>query len=88
MTTMLITGGSVTDLVDLAVQHLNKGDKVVLFHEFPGDSLTRAPSGVEVVFNVSSDGMNSSEIADIYGAQRIVDLGIASTQTSPPQHLY
>lgn len=88
MTATLITGGAVKELVNLAERHLDRGDKVVLFHEFPEESLARVPSGAEVVFNLDPDGLSSSEIADIYGVQEIINLDNANPPATAPQHLF
>lgn len=88
MTTTLITGGTVREIVNLAAQRLEQGDHVVLFHEFPDESITRAPAGAEVVFNVDPSGISTKEIAEIYGAQQVINLDGAREQYAPPQHRY
>lgn len=88
MTATLITGGAVKELVDLAEHHLDRGDKVVLFHEFPEESLARVPSGAEVVFNLAPDGLNSDDIAEIYGVQQIINLDAETPAKIAPQHLF
>ena len=88
MKTTLITGGTVREIVNLAAQRLDQGDHVVLFHEFPNDSIERAPAGAEVVFNVDPSGLSTKEIAEIYGAQQVINLDGAREHNALPQHRY
>lgn len=88
MSTVLVTGGNVSEAINMANQFLNNGRKVVVFHEFPEPSATRFPNGVEMVFKLDPEGADIYEVADIYNADAIVDLDSAPQYQSAPQHLY
>lgn len=94
MSTVLITGGKVSDAVKTANQFLDDGQKVIVFHEFPWPSVAKVPGGVEMVFKLDPEGATPREIAAIYGADAIVDLDSAPQRQNTrqyqiaPQHLY
>ena len=73
MTTILMTGGDASDIIRAAAKRLDQGDRVVLFHEFPNNSVALAPTGAEIVFDVDPDGLTAKDIAEIYGARQVVD---------------
>ena len=88
MTTMLISGGAVSEIIKLASQYIDQGDRVVLFHPFPGGTCSKVPAGAEIVFDIDPNGLNPREIANIYGAERVVNLNRSTPRNALPQHLY
>lgn len=88
MSTVLITGGKVSEAINMASKLLNNGRKVVVFHEFPEPSATRFPNGVEMVFKLDPEGADVDEVASIYSADAIVDLDRTPQRQRAPQHLY
>lgn len=88
MSTVLVTGGKVSEAINMASKLLDNGRKVVVFHEFPEPSATRFPNGVEMVFNLDPEGADVDEVANIYGVDAIVDLDRMPHRQTRPQHLY
>ena len=74
MTTILITGGAVADAINAATDQIDRGRRVVVFHDFPAPSAARFPNGVEKVFRVEDETMTPEDIAAIYHAARVIDL--------------
>ena len=88
MATTLVTGGTASQATEYAAQQISLGDRVVILHEFPDDSASDVPKGAFAVFDIAEGGLSSEEVAEIYGARRIIDLNRGKTVQSPPQHLY
>jgi len=79
--TVVIGGGAVADAIRAATRLVDKGRKVVVFHDFPAPSATRFPSGVEKIFRTEEETMTLGDIAAIYDAARIIDLDEAERQS-------
>ena len=88
MGTTLVTGGSIGSAVEVSTALIKQGRKVVIFHEFPGNSASTVPEGAEIVFDLDPDGFDVDDIANVYSADQIYNLDIALEFGTAPQHLY
>ena len=88
MGTALVTGGPIGSVVEVSTELIEQGRRVVIFHEFPGNSASTVPEGAEIVFDLDPDGFDIDDIANVYGVDQIYNLDSAVEGGTAPQHLY